>query len=215
MDFSKLINVYYPEKVDKFFKEELPNANWNSVLVNVIIAIAVVTFASLIATLLGTMIWGSLGAIGGDVEGTAVSGAADLLAVIALAVIGFVFFFVGGFILYLIAQALGGKGTAEQFLYLLSIIQLALSPVSAIINLLSIIPCVGCLLLPVTLLVLVYMLYLYYKAIMAACGLDSGKSIIALVLWIIVSVVIAVIIIVSLLFLGLTSTMGPEALMGG
>ena len=212
MDFGKLINVFYPSRVDGYFRNELPNAAMGAVVTNVVIAIVILTLASLISTFVSTAFSGVLASISGDVGGAFVAGTFNLVMVVVGAVMGFILFFVGGYILYFIAKLLGGGGTAIQILYLLSIIFLALSPLSAVITLLSIIPCVGCLLLPVSLAILVYTLYLDYKAIRAVCKLDSGKTIITMVLWIIVMVIIYVIIGLAVLFLGLATTLGMESL---
>ena len=212
MDFAKVINVFYPSKVDGYFREELPNARLDSTAINVLAAIAIVTLASVVTTIFGTAIASVFSAIGGDVRGAVLSGSISFMALGINAVLGFVGFFVAGFVLHIIAKVLGGKATAGQLLYLLSIIVLALSPISAVIELLSIIPCVGCLLLPVSLAIIVYNLYLDYKTLRVAHSLDSGKSIIALVLWIIVIVIIYAILIALLFFLGLASILGLGAL---
>lgn len=203
MDFGGLVNAFNPRKVEGYFKKEMPNASWGGVAINAGIAIAVVTIMALLVTALSTVFSGVLMTAMGAPAAGFTPGIASFVFILIVAVVSFIGFFVSGFILHFIAKALGGQGNAVQLLYLMSIGALAVSPIWALAYLLSAIPCVGCLLLLLGLIPLVYSLYLYYVAAMLAHKLDSGKAAIAVVGWVIVlAVIFAILFVIMAMLIG-------------
>ncbi|MBD3210706.1 hypothetical protein GF318_04975 [Candidatus Micrarchaeota archaeon] len=211
-DFGSLINIYKPKELANYLRRECQKAGWGPTAINVAIAIIVTSVASAVVALVGTMLSGVLGAMGGDLGGAAIGGAFNFVLIAATAVASFIGFFVVGLILHFIAAALGGKGTPEKTLYMMSLPMLALSPLYAVITLLSVIPCVGCLLIPVGLLVAIYQLFVYYKGLMAVNGMESTKAIIALVAWVILLLILYAIVFGLMFALGVVGGMGAGML---
>ncbi len=216
IDVNKLLNLYSPEKVDKFFESEMPNANITATVINVAIFVVVVTIASLIGGVLSTVISGVLS---GNVGSAVMQGGVNFIVSIGSAIFSFIMFFIGAALLYFIAtKVFGGTGKLEQLLYLMSVSSLALSPVFAVLNILSAIPCVNCLAGLGSLIAAIYMLFLDYKALMISQKMLSDKALFSIVAWIVVIIIIAGIIAGILMVLGFAAmfmgVMGGTAMAG-
>ncbi|MBU0590708.1 YIP1 family protein [Candidatus Micrarchaeota archaeon] len=197
MNYIDLVKVFKPKEIESYFTEMVKEAKWSSVLVNYCIALAI----GLVGTVISLVIQAIQVSLSGNFN--IVSSVMVLVSDIAMSFVGF---FIFGFMLHLIAKAFGGKGEARGLLFLMSLVNLVCSPVLLIIRLLSLITCVGCLLLPVSLIFGIYILYLYYKAVKISHQLEKDKAIMAVIAWVVIMIIIMVIIVVVLFGLSIITS---------
>ncbi len=129
-------------------------------------ALVYVVAAALIAGIVG-FVFNLMGGIG-----TAVMG---LLAGVIAPVVGF---FVFAFAIYFMGRQQGGTGTQDEVFYTTA---LYVAPLLAVVGAISAVPILGCLLLPVTLALGIYQIYLGYLAARSSMNLDQTKAIITVV----------------------------------
>lgn len=100
-------------------------------------------------------------------------------------------FFVFAFVLYFVAQQQGGTGTQDEVFYTAA---LYTAPLLAITAVIGGIPFLSCLLLPVTIVLLLYQAYLGYLAARASMNIDQTKAIIAVVVAILATWVVGAVV---------------------
>jgi len=111
-----------------------------------------------------------------------------LLGAILAPLIGFSVF---AFLMFYIGRSQGGTGTQDEVFYTAS---LYAAPILAISGAVGNIPLIGCLFLPVSLLLGLYQIYLAYLGTRASQNLDQNKAILTIVLaWIAQFIAVAVI----------------------
>lgn len=203
MDFMGLLNLFNPSKVEGYLRQEAPKADWGLTAVNVGIAIALTTIASLIVSLFGSLISGLFAAVSGNVTGAVTGGAINIAFVFGGAIAAFIAFFLFGFLLHLIASLLGGNGQPEKLLYLMSLIFLAVSPIAAIVTLINFIPCAGCFTWIISLVVAIYELFIFYHALRIVHGLESTNALIALAIWVAIVIIVVGTFFALMIFLGI------------
>jgi vacuolar-type H+-ATPase subunit I/STV1 len=120
------------------------------------------------------------GGVGGAISGLITGGVVPM--------VGFVIF---ASVLYFLGRQQGGTGTQDEVFYTCA---LYTAPLLAITGVVSAIPLLNCLLLPVTLLLGLYQLYLGYLASRSSMNLDQSKAIISVVVAILAQFIIGVII---------------------
>lgn len=96
----------------------------------------------------------------------------SLIAAVLGPVIGFAVF---AYITFYVGRQQGGTGTQDEVFYSLALLS---APLLAITGVVSAIPIIGCLALPLTLLVGLYQIYLTYLAIRASMNLQQNQAII-------------------------------------
>jgi hypothetical protein len=139
---------------------------------------------------------------GGQREGLVYVGVAAALAGIVGAVFGLVFggitgliggliagvvgpllsYFVFSFLIYTVGKSQGGTGTQDEVFYTTA---LYTAPILAVTGVVGAIPIIGCLFLPVSLVLGIYQIYLGYLAARSSMNLDQNKAIITVVVSII------------------------------
>jgi hypothetical protein len=129
-------------------------------------AITYVVAAAAIAGLAG-LVFGLLGGISGAISG--------LITAMAGPLIGY---FVFSYALFLMGKNQGGTGTQDEVFYTTA---LYVAPLLAIVGVVSAIPIIGCLLLPLTLLVGIYQIYLGYLAARSSMNLAQTPAIITVI----------------------------------
>lgn len=143
-----------------------------------------------VAAIVG-FLFGFLGGIGGAIAGLVIGFVSPL--------IGFAAF---SYALFYIARWQGGTGTIDEVLYTTS---LFVAPIQAVVGVVGRIPLLGCLLMPVTLVLGLYQCYLAYLACRASMNMEKNPAIISVVLAIVVMFVISFIVvgILSAIFVGM------------
>lgn len=129
-------------------------------------ALIYVGAAALIAGLVG-FVFGLLGGIGAAIAG--------LIVGLITSLVGFLIF---AFAIYFVGRQQGGTGTQDEVLYTTS---LYAAPLAAITGVINAVPLLNCLLLPVTLAITIYQIYLGYLATRSSMNLDQTKAIITVV----------------------------------
>lgn len=129
-------------------------------------ALIYVGVAAAIAGIVG-FLFNLLGGIGAAIGGLVVGLLGPL--------VGFVIF---AGVLYYVGKQQGGTGTQDEVFYTCA---LYTAPLLAVTGVISAIPLLGCLLLPVTLILGLYQLYLGYLASRSSMNLDQNKAIISVV----------------------------------
>lgn len=104
------------------------------------------------------------------------SAIASLFGAILLPLVGFGVF---AFLLFYVGRSQGGTGTQDEVFYTSA---LYAAPILAVSGAVSNIPLLGCLLLPVTLVLGLYQIYLAYLATRASQNLDQNKAILTIAL---------------------------------
>jgi hypothetical protein len=98
-----------------------------------------------------------------------------LLSGLLVTLVGFSAF---AFVLYFVGRQQGGTGTQDEVFYTCA---LYTAPLLAITGIISAIPLLNCLLLPVSLALGLYQLYLGYLASRSSMNLDQTKAIVAVI----------------------------------
>jgi Yip1-like protein len=158
-------------------------------------AIIYIVVASVIAGVVA-LLFGLLGGIGGAI--------AALIGALLRPLIGF---FVFAYALYFMGKQQGGTGTQDEVFYTCA---LYTAPLLAITGVVGSIPIIGCLFLPVSLVLGIYQIYLGYLAARASMNLDQNKAIISVVVAIVAQFVVAAIIggIIATIFIGSAAASG-------
>jgi hypothetical protein len=138
-------------------------------LIYVIIAAVLVGVVGLAFGFLG----GVVGAVAGLLRGV-------------LALLGF---YVFAFVLNYVGKQQGGTGTQDEVFYTTA---LYTAPILAVTGVVSAIPIIGCLALPVTFLLGIYQIYLGYLAARSSMNLDQNKAIITVIAAIVAQFIVAV-----------------------
>lgn len=141
--------------------------------------ITYVVAAALVAGIVG-FVFGLLGGVG--------SAFAGLIIGLLGPLIGYLVF---SYAVYFIGKNQGGTGTQDEVFYSTS---LYVAPLLAIVGIINAIPVLGCLLLPVTLLLGLYQIYLAYLMTRASMNLAQNPAIITVVLAYIAQFIIGLII---------------------
>ena len=129
-------------------------------------ALIYVGAAALIAGLV-SFVFGLLGGI------SAAIGA--LIVALVGAIVGFLVF---AFAIYFMGRQQGGTGTQDEVLYTTA---LYAAPLGAITGVINAVPVLNCLLIPLTLAITIYQIYLGYLATRSSMNLDQTKAIITVV----------------------------------
>jgi hypothetical protein len=129
-------------------------------------ALIYVAVAAAIAGVVG-FIFGIFGGIGSAIAGL----------IIGL-IIPVISFYVFAWLLHYVGKMQDGTGTQDEVFYTTA---LYTAPLQAIVGVVSAVPIINCLLLPATLLVGLYQLYLGYLAVRASMNLEQNKAIITVV----------------------------------
>ena len=135
--------------------------------------------AAALAGIVG-FLFGLLGGIGGAIAG--------LIGGMLVPLISFVIF---ASVLYFVGKQQGGSGTQDEVFYTCA---LYTAPLLAITGVIGAIPLLNCLLLPVTLVLGLYQLYLGYLASRSSMNLDQTKAIISVVVAILAQLIVGAII---------------------
>ena len=138
-------------------------------LTYVIVAAVLVAIVGAVFGLLG----GVMGAVAGILRG-------------AFALLGF---YVFAWVLNYVGRTQGGTGTQDEVFYTAA---LYTAPLLAITGVVSSIPIIGCLALPVTFALGIYQIYLGYLAARSSMNLDQNKAIITVVAAIVAQFIVAV-----------------------
>lgn len=125
----------------------------------------------------------------------ALLGDASLISIIGALIGGFVTpvagFYIFAYLVHLIGKQQGGTGTEDEVFYTIA---LYTAPLLAINGVVSSIPFLNCLALPLLLLVLLYQIYLTYLAVRASMNIESTPAIITIVVaWVIQFIALMVI----------------------
>lgn len=105
-------------------------------------------------------------------------------------------FFIFAYVLFFMGKQQGGTGTQDEVFYTCA---LYTAPLLAVTGIISNIPLLNCLLLPVTFVLGLYQLYLGYLASRASMNLDQNKAIISVVVAILAQIVIGTFIISTII----------------
>jgi hypothetical protein len=125
----------------------------------------------------------ALAGIVGAVFGLLTGGIAGLIGGLVIGIVGpLLSYFVFSFLIYTIGKSQGGTGTQDEVFYTTS---LYTAPILAVTGVVNAIPFLGCILLPATLILGIYQLYLGYLATRSSMNLDQNKAILTVVLAII------------------------------
>jgi hypothetical protein len=98
-------------------------------------------------------------------------------------------FYVFAFVLSYVGKQQGGTGTQDEVFYTAA---LYTAPILAVTGVVSAIPIIGCLALPVTFALGIYQIYLGYLAARSSMNLDQNKAIITVIAAIVAQFVVAV-----------------------
>ena len=123
-----------------------------------------------IGAVIAAIVAGLFGLLGGIV-GALVSGLAALIAPI-------VGYFIFSFVLSYVGKMQGGTGTQDEVFYSTA---LYVAPLLAVVGVVSNIPIIGCLALPVTLALGIYQIFLGYLVAKSSMNLDQNKAIISVI----------------------------------
>lgn len=118
--------------------------------------------AAIVAALFGLL---------GGILGALIAGVFALIGPL----IGYAIF---SYVLYFVGKQQGGTGTQDEVFYSTA---LYVAPLLAVVGIVSNIPIIGCLALPVTLALGIYQIYLGYLVAKASMNLDQNKAIISVV----------------------------------
>lgn len=206
-DIENMKGLYSPKTADDSLKKERPKASWDRAALNA----ALLSIAGIITILISYMI-GSVFTTG--VNMMAIMVASPILIVI-IPIATFVLLFIEGFLLNAISRFLGGKGTALEVIYLMSLISVAFLPLTFVIGLLSGIPLVSCIGSIASLAVSIYALFLQYRMLMLVHSLPSDKAIISLVLFFVIILAVAFAIGALFVLFGMGAMLGIGALGNG
>ena len=121
---------------------------------------------------------------------------AALGALIGGIVVPLISFFIFAYVLFFMGKQQGGTGTQDEVFYTCA---LYTAPILAVSGIISNIPILGCLLIPVTLVLSIYQIYLGYLASRASMNLDQNKAIISVVVAILAQIVIGTVILGGLI----------------
>lgn len=206
------IDALWPDKLDKILEQKsgtLVDGIINIFLSSFVPAVCMVLLFALLGVFIG-LIFGAIGSMAstnlGLITGGIMGGSYILIGVImAVATIIFtpISFLIGTGVHWILAKALGGKGTYSDQSYYASNITAGINVLTPIWMIGSLIPCVGYI---VSLAVSIYPLYLFYKVIKKVHGLDSTRSAAVIILPVVISIVLVILlyaIYFLLLFIGI------------
>jgi hypothetical protein len=159
-------------------------------------AIIYIGVAAVLAGIAG-LVFGLIGGIGGAVIG--------LITGLLRPLIGF---FVFAYALYFMGKQQGGTGTQDEVFYTCA---LYVAPLLAITGVVGAIPIIGCIFLPVSLVLGLYQIYLGYLAARSSMNLDQNKAIVSVAVAIVAQFVVAVVIVGAIF----TAIFAGAALSGG
>jgi len=206
-DIENLKGLYSPNTADDSLKKERARASWDKAVLNA----AILSIVGVVTIVVSYFI--------GSVFTTGVNGLAFLVtAPILIAIIPiatFILLFIEGFLLNAIARFLGGKGTALEVIYLMSLISIAFLPLTFIVGLLSGIPLISCVGSIASLVISIYALFLQYKMLMLVHSLPSDKAIISLVLFFVIILAVTFAIGALIVLFGMGAILGTGSLMKG
>jgi len=121
----------------------------------------------------------ALAGIVGGLFGLLTGGIGGLIGGLVLGIVGpLLGFFVLSFLVYTIGKSQGGTGTQDEVFYTTS---LYTAPILAVTGIVNAIPFLGCLLLPATIVLGIYQLYLGYLATRSSMNLQQNPAIITVV----------------------------------
>jgi hypothetical protein len=210
MEFPDVRAVLDYKNVEAYLAKQLPKATWNAAVINLVLYLIILGIAYAIALLLHPVVLGLFPGIPAGNLAILASSSISLTLTIEVLVMAVVGFFILGGILHIIAKAFGGKGSLVQLLYLISLANLALVPLSFVLILLNIIPYVSCISGICSLALAVYFYYLYYCMLKVAYKLDSNKAILTVAAFVALMIVLSTII-VLLFILARLSELAPTA----
>lgn len=206
-DINNLKGLYSPKTADDSLKKERPKASWGKAALNA----AVLSIAGVVTVVVSFFI-GSVFTAGTNVMAFLV---ASPILIAIIPIFTFILLFIEGFLLDAIARFLGGKGTALETIYLMSVISIAFLPLTFLISLLSGIPLISCIGSLASLAISIYAMYLQYKMLMIVHSLPSDKAIISLVLFFVIILALAMAIGVLIVLFGMGAMLGMGSLLKG
>lgn len=215
MDFPDITRVFNYKEVEGYYGMQLQKASWAAACMNLLIVVLVTAAMQVLLLVLQTALSGVSAAMTQQPLGpTAVAGGMNLVFLGVGAAASFAGFFLFGLLLHLIAKALGGRGSALQLIYLMSVSNLAMVPVSIALQVLSFVPCLCCVGWLLGIALGIYGLYLTYLSVKVAHQLEGTKALIALVLWmvVVVAIIIALYLLLAVFLFG--SMLGVSQLLG-
>ena len=158
-------------------------------------AIIYIGAASVVAAVVA-FVFGLIGGIGGAI--------AALVIGFVSPIVGFVVF---AYVLFYVAKSQGGTGTQDEVFYTLSLFT---APIRAVTGAIGAIPLIGCLFMPVNLVLSIYQGYLAYLACRASMNMEKNPAIISVVVAIVAMFVIGLVVagILGAIFVGMMAASG-------
>ena len=161
------------EKFDEFLEKESKNANWTTIIRNILGAVVIFTIADLIFSVVAALI-----------SGTGILAFLDFavrfvpffIFSIFLVVFYVIFFIVLSLVYYLIAKIFGGKGSFVQGTTLVSYMFLGFAISFLPVGIVIIFPALNCILLPFGLMLVLYSFYVLYQITLIAHKVDKNKA---------------------------------------
>jgi Yip1 domain len=142
-------------------------------------ALIYVGVASVIAGLVG-FIFGIFGGIGSAIAGLIIGVVSPIVS-----------YYVFAFLIHYVGKTQGGTGTQDEVFYTVA---LYTAPFRAVVGVISAVPVINCLFLPVNLVLSIYQLYLGYLSTRASMNLEQTPAIITVVVAIVAMIVAGAII---------------------
>jgi len=228
IDVEELRSIVMPEAMDKGFAKCAGSRGWTPVIANVVLGALLVLVLSLLSLMARTSIElmlrsaiepdSAIMALGSGVAGALAGG----LMLGASAVLDIVLFFLYAIALYLIAKHLGrGKASFIDQATASSKMMLAMSVFVALLKVVEMVPCLGCLSGLFLLAGSLYFAFMHYHMLMALHGIEADKALLCLAVYLIPAAMIVGLHMGVLFLLGLATILGsiaaflPFALAGG
>ncbi|MEW6722032.1 MAG: YIP1 family protein [Candidatus Micrarchaeota archaeon] len=198
-DFAKATkNVFSPGTVEAYFSAEAPKASWDKAAINLSFLYTVSFGISLIMSLLG--IYPQLNFFGTAADTSSYFTPAGLAFTLVTSIISLVLILA---LIHFIAGLFGGKDSMDKLVYLYSLAQIGLLPLSLPLLLLVYIPLLACAVMIANFIVGLYGFFLLFKAVKALYKLESLKAAAVVILTYIVAMVLYLVFYLVLFFAGM------------
>jgi hypothetical protein len=188
------------QMTEEFFAREAPSASGKSTFLSVLVLAGVTAVFSAISALIGGGIAAALGTV--EAQGASVVQAAltSFCGGILSTVIGF---YLGSGIFYVLARIFGGQGDFSTQSYLLSLFEVPLGIVVAVLSLVSAIPVAGtCIAGIASLGVSAYTLILLVRALKVAHDMTTGRVVTAVLVPVVILLLVPCLVILALTLMG-------------
>jgi hypothetical protein len=224
-DINNWLKVFDYKNLENFLKSEKGKGDLGSAVVRVIAGFLVYQVPLTIISIIAVLIYGAsaiASTYGTDSTSAALIGSfiagGGVILVVGLFFLALIltpiFFVIGYGVQHIIAGLLGGRGTFDSFLHLVSFMVaatlLASLALDFIPTLLTLVPTIGdivavglsCLLAPLGIALWLYMLYVNYKVLMVNYNLTSGRAILTIILEILfwIAVIVFLVVMAFVLF---------------